>query len=236
MKSVVLMTVLGSTLSHAEFIETFKNSASQWQGFTLNNGGQQKTLDPAYANVAGDHGGVISVSVPKSGNRLYALQPSDASAYGDLTNRTLTVDFKTTGSITGPSTPFVRLYVGSYSGGNNYFVTNDIYSWNPNADTDWTTHIVQMISSNFIRWPISDSKSKTFDQVIANPEDIGLVFTGASNTFTRTSTLGFASSRGASISIDNFGTVGGGGGAVPEPATILFVLGTIPFIGKRKGG
>jgi hypothetical protein len=155
-------------------------------------------------------GPIISLSAIS----LYiCLQPASTGLYGDLTGQTMTTDYKIDGTVTGPIGMKVRFYIGTYIGASNYFVTNDTFSWDPNFDTSWTTHQVALLAANFIAWPNQSANSMTFDQVVAAPEDIGLVF---ADGFTNNATLGFIGS--GMISVDNFGVV-------PEPSSIIALVG-----------
>ncbi len=92
-----------------------------------------------------------------------------------------------------------------------------------------------LVASAFIEWPNQASHSRTFDRVIAAPEDIGLVFTGAANLFGSNQNLGFRSDLGATISIAQFGTTAMPS-AVPEPGTlVLLALGGFAFVSGRPG-
>ena len=147
----------------------------------------------------------------------------------------MTVDYLALGAVTGPVAPMVRFYVGSSAGGANYFVSNDAFSWNPNAGPDWTTHLVDLVAANFLEWPNQAAHSKTFEQVLAAPDDIGLVFCGA---FTSNSTLGFSGS--GTVLIDNFGVVNAVDHratmmATPEPATlVLLACGSVWMLARRR--
>jgi hypothetical protein len=216
------------------YLEQFNSNSAGWQAPTVNNGGGVTVPNAAFS-LNGVYSGCISAPLSQGSDRLFDFQPADAGLFQGLTGLNLTVDYKIDGVVTGPSMPMVRFYVGTYSGGNNYFVSNDAFSWNPNADASWVTHQVELLSANFIRWPNQDSNNRTFDQVIAAPEDIGLTFCG---NFTSNSTLGFSGS--GTISIDNFGAVNNPGSnssmiATPEPATVaLLVFGGAWMFARRR--
>ena len=176
----------------------------------------------------GNPGGYISGALSSnSSDLLYGFEPTDLTPYGNLTGLTLTTDFQISGQVTGPSPANVRFYVGDYANGqNNYFVTTNAYSWDPNADTSWTTHTVALLAANFETWPNQNAGTLSFAQVIAAPQDIGLVFT---DDFTANSQLGFTGS--GAIGVDNFGTV------VPEPSSLALLfsagLGMLAYAWRR---
>jgi len=199
------------------YVERFTAGSAGWQAPTVNNGGSVALPNATFMPTGGNSGGYISAMLNQGPDRLFGFQPSDASLFQGLTGLALTTDYKISGAVTGPDNIMVRFYVGTYTSGNNYFVSNDLFSWNPNTDTDWTTHQVDLVAANFLEWPNQASHSKTFDQVIAAPDDIGLLFSG---NFTSNSTLGFAGS--GTIKIDNFGAVNRPA-SVPEPATIALL-------------
>lgn len=85
-----------------------------------------------------------------------------------------------------------------------------------------------LVDTNFLRWPNDDSGDKDFDDVIADPEFIGLFFTDGKNFFTDNTKLGFSSSLNAFIYVDNFG-------AVPIPSAIILLgSGLIGLAGLRR--
>jgi hypothetical protein len=229
---VVLLLACGlcNTANATLYVETFSNNNAGWEAVGVNDSGAITTSDAIYNSSGGNLGGYISGSLDSGQPRLYGLQPSQTSIWGDMTGDMLTTDFKVDGTVTGPVGAMVRFYVGTYTGGYNYFVTNDTYSWNPNNDTSWTTHQVSLLVANFIEWPNQAAHNKTFGQIIAAPEDIGLVFSG---NFTGNTTLGFTGS--GRLMLDNFGTVNHLISTIPEPATIgLLGLGTLTLRGKRR--
>lgn len=163
------------------------------------------------------------------------MQPATADAYGDLTGGTLSLDFLLEGSVESRGgSPTVRFYVGANDGGrNDYFVSSDLVSWNPNHDTGWTNHTIALTSSNFIEWPNQAAHSRTFEQVLADADDIGLVFTGGMDSFRSSRKLGFSSRRGATLSVDNFSVVTSP--SVPEPGTCaVMALGGLGFVLRRR--
>jgi hypothetical protein len=216
---VVAATLFAATAALAgPYLETFNLGSAGWQAPTVNNGGGVTLPNTLFNAAGGNGGGYISATLTLGPDRPFGLQPADAHLFQDLAGLTLTTDYKIDGQVTGPANAMVRFYVGTYTGGNNYFVSADAFSWNPNADQAWTTHTVALAASNFQVWPNQGSYNRTFDQVIAAPEDIGLVFCG---NFTTNSTLGVSGS--GTVMVDNFGATRAEG-AIPEPAS-LAVLG-----------
>lgn len=144
---------------------------------------------------------------------------SDVANFGNLTGLALTTDFETLEAdlfnTAGP-TPYARFYIIS---GSTCFVSTDAVSWDPNNDTSWTTYQVAVNATNFMLWPI-DSGSLTFAQVIADPDQIGIVFTGSTPNITAPgyTGLGINGTTTTTIELDNFGTT-----AVPEPGILLLL-------------
>ncbi len=205
------------------YVERFSSDNAGWLATTVNNSGTQVASAASWSSTGGNLNGHIYASVDNDSTRLYGLAPANTSAYGNLTGLTLTTDYRIEGEITGPTNMTVRFYVGTYTGGYNYFVSNSTVSWNPNADKSWTTHQVDLVAANFVEWPNQASHTKTFAEVIAAPEDIGLVF---ADGFTSNSTLGFSSINGATIHVDNFGVV-------PLPASILLGVFAVGLAGRK---
>ncbi len=230
------------TSANAAFIESFDEGINGWNFSTVKNNGQVKSYSPDWHAGGGNSGGYITAPIDTHGNRrLYGMEPSDVSVFGDLTGLQLTVDTMLQGLVEGPGDmSSVRFYVGTRSQGEyNYYVSNDAYSWNPNSDIEWTTHQVEMISDNFVLWPNQAARTKSFEEVIASVEDIGLVFTDSIGHFTSNRYLGFTGSHDASLAIDNFGATGlinqNDGAMVPEPsAVVILLLGAVPLMARLK--
>jgi hypothetical protein len=176
--------------------------------------------------------GYIYGTLSSGPDRLYAIEPQDATVYGDLTGLTLSVDLKLLGNVTRPEPPRVRFYLGTSSGGYNYFVSNDAFSWNPNDASCWKRLQVALRSENFIEWPNQAAHTRTFAEVVAAPESIGIVFADGSGSFTSNSYLGFGSLEGAELLVDNFAAFESGmpqgPPVIPEPASLaLLALGSL---------
>jgi hypothetical protein len=213
------------------YAEQFNSGNAGWQAPTVDNGGGVALPNATFLPTGGYSGGYVSAALTQGPNRLFGFQPADAHLFQGLTGLTLTTDYKISGAVTGPDNAMVRFYIGSYTGGINYFVSDNLFSWDPNADTQWATHQVDLVAANFLEWPNQASHSKTFDQVVATPDDLGLVFCGG---FTSNSTLGFTGS--GSIAIDNFGAGNNRSTtSVPEPAAIaLLATGGVWLLAWRR--
>lgn len=220
-----------SVTAHAVVIEPFATDNAGWTLSTITNGGSVVDLSADWTAAGGNPDGHLTVDVDTSVARPYAfgIGLTEANPFGDMTGMLLNVDFKTSGSITGPTlNSLVRFYVGTYvEGGSNFFVTSDAFSWDPNADTQWTTHQVALMASNFVVWPNQNAGTRSFEQVIAAPDAVGLVFAADIASFTSNFSLGFSSTTGASIAMDNFGVV------VPEPTTAAVMLLVLPALAGR---
>jgi hypothetical protein len=213
--------------ANALFVETFDSGNAGWLAPTVNNGGGQTFPGAAWQSSGGvADSGYISGIVGTAADRLYGLQApfrTDQPSYPlfeNLTGKTLTVDYKkVSGEVTGPTGMMVRFYIGMYTDGNlDYFVTSNAYSWNPNSAANWTTYQVLVNEANFIRWP-NQANSRTFADVAAHAQDIGLVF---ADGFTSNETLGFSGA--AVLGIDNFGTV------VPIPGAFWLFGSGLPVL------
>jgi hypothetical protein len=215
----VVLLVLAATATGNPFVEQFDSGSGDWQAWRVNDSGGMTLNTPTYQMTGGNDGGFISAALTADANRLYGLQPADTNDFQNLAGY-LTVDSRIAGAVTGPTDARVRFYVGTYTGGNNYFVSADDFAWDPNGDLDWTTHAVALLAANFLAWPNQAVGNRTFEQVIAAPEDIGLVFSGG---FTNNATLGVSGS--GWFMIDNFGVITPplGTADLPEPATLAFL-------------
>jgi len=212
--------LVATTALGGPYVEQFSAGSAGWQAPTVNDGGGVAMPNATFMPTGGNSGGYVSAALTQGLNRLFGFQPADAHLFQGLAGLTLTADYKISGAVTGPDTAKVRFYVGSFTGGNNYFVSNDLFSWDPNTGPDWTTHQVDLVAANFLEWPNQAAHNRTFDQVIAAPEDIGLVFSG---DFTSNGTLGFTGS--GSVGVDNLGAIDKHAVTpIPEPATLAFLV------------
>jgi hypothetical protein len=211
-----LAIVLLFTSMAGASIETFSSGADGWGTSLINTGGYSWSQAPTYSASGGNPGGSISGSVGANANsRLYSFD-SPSMPFGSLTGQTLTVDVKVSGTVgtaagTGPA--MARFYIGYDS--NNYFISTNAYSVSLSGSGAWTSSTIQVTAADFMAWP-GQTGTDSFAYVAANPVSVGLVFTSAdfsaaNNTISR---QGLISANGATISIDNFGTVV----PVPVPA------------------
>jgi len=226
--------LLASAPSYADYFESFDGGSADWHVYTVSNRGLVRPRAVTYVETDGQRDGFLSMSAGAGHYHPYCMGAVLGPTYGDLTGLTLTVDFKLSGVIDGPvDTPMVRAYVGSYENGRyNYFVSNDAVSWDPNDDLQWTRHEIALVASNFLEWPNRATHGKTFDEVIANPTDMGLVFAGGRGPLPSNRTLGLSSTHGAILSVDNFGTICQD---VPEPGTLaLLGLGGAGMVFRRQ--
>ena len=233
--SITLLCFSGT--ASAAFLETFDSNNAGWDTYTIQDNNTQAASAAAWSGSGGNPNGHISMAVDNDATRAYAFAPTLPTSSVDLTGLTLTTDFKMTGSVTAGNNlldPVVRFYIGCYAcGGQNYYVSNDIMSWDPNSDISWTTHQVALLAANFTAWTGIHAGTRTFEQVVAGAaQDYGLVFTdGISGHITNSQTLGFASTSGATIAIDNFGAQ-----VVPVPAAVWLFGSALGLLGwmRRK--
>jgi len=207
---LVLVIMLGPAAAHA-CVETFDSGNAGWTTYSINSTGYVTGTGSSFSSTGGNPGGYIFGNVGNSSdNRLYSFEVS-GTATGSLTGETLMVDYRSTGTITGPAGANVRFYIAD-AGGTNYFFSS---AWDANTGGIWTSHTALVDAASFTPWTNNDGKT-TFAQVAANPGWVGVIFTNGD--FSSTNNLGFTSTNGATISIDNFGT--------PDPAPMppAFVL------------
>ncbi|MFO7740104.1 MAG: hypothetical protein R6V46_16615 [Desulfatiglandaceae bacterium] len=218
--SVILFfaLVLVPTSNAAAYFETFDSNSGGWETWFIN-GSLYTGGSSDWSATGGNLDGHIFATFNGTDD-LYAFD-SPENQFGDLTGQTLMVDYKISGTAL-PADAKVRWYIGSQTDGNNYFVSKDSFSWDPNADTDWTTHTIAINEANFDRWTIGDAGTKTFAEVVAEGQWAGLFFLDGNQ-------YGISSLDGATVSIDNIG-------AVPIPG-VVWLLGSslIGIFGfKRK--
>jgi hypothetical protein len=130
------------------------------------------------------------------------LETSGSRFTGGVLGSTLSVDYRTTGTVstvTGPAK--VNLYIVD-PGWKNYFVTSA--SWDANTSGAWITHSVSITGDSFTTWAKYSNGSMTFDEVAKNPGYIGLVFScGNLSILSTNNDVGFLSAQSATI---DFGT------------------------------
>lgn len=232
-----LLCALG--LCRADAIHAFDTGAMDWQAWEINNGGRTRWHEAEHTDAGDPRGGYISADIRQAGWRLYGMQPPNADDFAGTLEigGALMVETWLEGLVTGPTeTPTARFYIGSSEGGSNYWVSNNLYSWALNDDQQWTGHMVELLETNFLEWPNQASRNKSFAEVLASADDIGLVFTGAAkSSFRSNRTLGVESRHGATLHLDNFGALGPlGAGDIPEPATMsVIVLGAMALVMRR---
>ncbi|MBN1105295.1 MAG: VPLPA-CTERM sorting domain-containing protein [Deltaproteobacteria bacterium] len=222
----ILGTMFVVAPSAEAYIETFDSGNAAWLNFTVTDSGALASSSSFWSSSGGNPGGHVTgtVDAGTDGTRLYGIQaPFETDVFGDLTGKTLKVDYRIDGTVTGPVGASVRFYFGYFDGQSRYWVSNDTYSWEPNSDTSWTTHNVTLSESNFILWPNQNKGDKTFAEVLGLYNDIGLVF---ADGFEDNQTLGFSGT--ATIHVDNFS-------AVPIPGA-MWLLGSslIGLAGLRR--
>ena len=227
--TVALTALAYANPLYSNTLDQFDSDNLNWTTTTVNNSSVTSASSALWSSSGGNPGGNIFGNVDNAADRLYTFDAIDVANFGDLTGKTFTTDFLISGSVDSPQTSIVRFYIGTFlNGENNFFVSNDAFSWDPNTDTTWTTHQVELLLSNFVIWPNLNAGTKTFDEILAVPESFGLVFASDIASFTTISSLGFTSTDGATISVDNFGVV-------PLPATLPLILsGLIGFFGMQK--
>jgi hypothetical protein len=208
------------------YIETFDNNNAGWLAPTVDDQGNVGLDIAGWSWTGGNPDGHVSGALDSDATRLYGIQaPFGTGAFGNLTGQTLTVDYRIDGWVSGPQGARVRFYIGYFDEQSRYWVSNDTFSWDPNADTSWTTHQIQLLESNFTLWPNQNSGDMTFQEVLLRYNDIGLVF---ADGFTDNRTLGFSGS--GTIHVDNFGV-----SPVPIPGALwLLGSGLLGLAGLRR--
>ncbi len=222
--SAVLLAIFLSMGSAAyAYMETFDsgNTASGtypgWTTYTIGRPGYPGAFAGAassWSSTGGDPDGYIFGTVTSGpSDRLYAFEVSGAP-YGSLTGQTLSVEYRSTGMIDGPAGANARFYIVDGSLGNYFYST----PWAANTNGSWSTHtaVIDGMGTGFTPGPTNDGTT-TFAQVAAHPAWVGVVFSDGSFS---TAGLGFTSSTGATIYIDNFGTPS----PVPTPLPPAFLL------------
>jgi hypothetical protein len=207
----VLIGIFWSLTSAAHaYIETFDANYAGWRTYTIDNSGALPSGTHAVFNSSpGNPGGYIYGSVPNGtdayNTRLYSFEVSGAG-FGSLLGQTLAVDYRSTGTVNGPSGADVRFYL---TDGTNFFVSSSLGG--PNTGGNWTTLMLAVNAGKFTQVGLS---TVDFATLAASPGEIGLIF--GNGDFSSNAYVGFSSPDGATISIDNFGVPGAS--PVPIPA------------------
>ncbi len=228
MAAAVFLAVFLSLASAAHAVETFDSGNGGWMTYTIGAPGDSGYLSgtgSASTLTGGNPGGYISGTAPNStNNRLYGFE-APAGAFGNLNGQTLTVDYRSTGTVTGPTGPSVRFYIGVAG---SYFVS--LGSWDANTGDAWTNHTLSVDPSSFTAWPNQNDGTLTFAQVAASQGYyVGLLF--GNGNFSSNGNLGFTSTGGAIISIDNFGPTR----SIPIPAAFWLIgSGLVGLVGLRR--
>ncbi len=219
---VITVAVLSvAVLCQAAYIETFDEDANGWLAADIKNNGSVNKYAPVWLS-DGQGGGYIKAHVSNGAWRLYGFEAGDVTPYGDLTDLTFTVDVKVCGSVlTDGGRPTVRFYAGTTTGGNNYYVSNDTVSLAVSDMNGWTRFEFTLTPDAFVEWPNQAAYTKTLADVLAGPEDLGLVFTDDQNHFYHNRFLGFNTKKCASVYMDNFGFINDN--PIPEPATLILL-------------
>ena len=216
--TALLAAFLSMASSARAYIETFGSDNDGFTTYTIDAPGYPSYVmgtASSFSPTGGNPGGYLYGNVTAGPyDRLYAFELA-GSATGSLTGQTLSVDYRSTGTITGPANAVVSFYITD-AGCTNYFFSSP---WNANTNGSWITESVLIDGggTGFTPGP-NNSGALTFAQIAANPGWVGLIF--SNGDFSSDSNLGFTSANGATISIDNFGTPGPA--APMPPAFLLF--------------
>jgi hypothetical protein len=226
-KKMFFILAIGASLlfsagaAKAAYMETFDSGSAGWGNDIINSSTLAiTTTASSWSATGGNPNGYIYGAVPTqaSGTAFYGFDasytPSEVAKFGNLTGTTLSANFMTSAAnlvtAAGSSAVFARFYVGD---GSSYYLSTDAVSWNPNNDLTWTLHQVAMNSANFFLY----NGSLSFATVIANPTDIGIVFTASQSDIVSSGyILRGMDGSGTTISLDNFGT-----DPVPLPGTLM---------------
>jgi hypothetical protein len=205
------------------YIEQFNSNSANWgNGFT-----EDVNIPSTYNASGGNPGGYISGDVGNTAPFFWYMFIYDSpyATFGNLTGQYMTTDFKISGSVQTEN-PTVRFYIGAFVNNEyEYFVSKQAYSFNPNLDTVWTTHKVATNDpAKWEPWVGSNTGAVTLAAVLSIYDDIGLAFYSGDD-----GNLGFSSTKGATIRVDNFGS-----SPVPLPGTALLMGSGLLGLGLQR--
>ncbi len=200
--------------AHAN-IQTFDSGSAGWGATAINGSGYYVGGNLTYSS----SGGYISAGL---GTNALVSFDSPLSTFGSLTGQTLTVDIRTSGTVsTAAGSPVARFYIGTDS--NDYWVATNAASISANTNGAWTTYRILMSAADFMPWP-GQTGTESFAYVAQHALYLGIYFTssntspsvpsGAAYNF---ASYGITGASGTTVSMDNFGVYVPVGNPVPVP-------------------
>jgi hypothetical protein len=164
-------------------LDSFEQGNAGWTAVTIRDAGRPASSQAGFLADGGNPAGHLSAPLEGEASRLYAVQPplGESSRYGNLTGKTLAVDYRLDGIVGGQSGDRkVRFFIGYAAPGGEvrYWVSNAANSWSPDTGGAWTTRRVSMEEDSFFLWQGRGTSGMTFEEVLKNYNDIGLVFVG----------------------------------------------------------